>query len=164
MANEIKYQDQVFPEGHPVEGEMMSANGTYTGEHKGLPMQDYADDAGQNEDPYWVEHYGTVRFGTIMQDATEGSMPEPFMGELTQTLTKCESSVDAESIYYCVPFKATFTPEDGYELPDTITVVVGADTLTADDDYTWAEGELSIPGGKIVGDVAITVTATEISG
>lgn len=77
MANEIKYQNQVFPEGHPIEGERMSTNGFYTGERKGMPMQDYADpEDGQNEDAYWVEN-NTIRFGTIAQDATEGSMPEP---------------------------------------------------------------------------------------
>lgn len=82
MANEIKYKPQVFPEGHPVEDERLSTNGFYTGEHKGVPMQDYADpeENGQNEDPYWVEN-NTVRFGTIMQDATEGSMPEVDEGD-----------------------------------------------------------------------------------
>lgn len=77
MANEIKYKPQVFPEDHPVEGERLSTNGFYTGEKKGMPMQDYADpeENGQNEDAYWVEN-NTVRLGTLLQDATEGSMPE----------------------------------------------------------------------------------------
>lgn len=77
MANEIRYQNQVFPNGHPVEGERLSTNGHYTGERKGMPMQDYADPetGGQNENAYWVED-NTVRLGTLMQDATAGSMPE----------------------------------------------------------------------------------------
>ena len=81
MANEIRYQNQVFPEGHPIEGERMSTNGFYTGERKGMPTQDYADpEDGQNDNAYWVED-NTIRFGTIAQDATEGSMPEVDDGE-----------------------------------------------------------------------------------
>lgn len=82
MANEIRYQNQVFPEGHPVEGERLSTNGFYTGEHKGVPLQDYADpeENGQNADPHYVEN-NTIRIGTLMQDATEGSMPEVDTGE-----------------------------------------------------------------------------------
>lgn len=76
MANVIKYKNQAFPVGHPIAGERMSTNGYYTGEKKGMPMQDYADPQdGQNNNAYWVEG-NTIRFGTIMQDATQGSMPE----------------------------------------------------------------------------------------
>lgn len=81
MANELKYKNQVFPEGHPVEGERLSTNSHYTGEHKGVPLQDYADPQdGQNNDAYYVENK-TIRFGTVLQDAIEGATPEVDTGE-----------------------------------------------------------------------------------
>jgi len=71
MANEVKYQNQVW--GEPITGERLSTNGHYTGEHKGTPMQD-AKDASANT-PHYVEGV-TVRYGTMTQDAIEGSTPK----------------------------------------------------------------------------------------
>ena len=71
MANEVKYQNQVW--GEPIAGERLSTNGHYTGEHKGTVMQD-AKDASANS-AHYVEG-ATVRLGTMTQDAIEGSTPE----------------------------------------------------------------------------------------
>ena len=38
MANEVKYQNQVW--GEPIAGERLSTNGHYTGEHLGSVTQD----------------------------------------------------------------------------------------------------------------------------
>ena len=70
MPNKVKYENQIW--GEPIAGERLSTNGHYTGEHKGTVMQDAA--VGGTEQPYAVEE-GTVRYGTIMGDAAEGSMP-----------------------------------------------------------------------------------------
>lgn len=71
MRPEVKYENQVW--GEPIAGERLSTNGHYTGEHKGTPMQD-AIDASANT-PHYVEGV-TVRYGTMTQDAIEGSTPE----------------------------------------------------------------------------------------
>lgn len=77
MPNEIKYNDQKWGSGTACDGEQLTVNGTYTGQHLGTPTQDAkdADPNKQNADPYWIEH-NTIRYGTIMQDAdTNANMP-----------------------------------------------------------------------------------------
>ena len=71
MANEVKYQNQVW--GEPIAGERLSTNGHYTGEHMGTPMQDAKDTSANT--PHYVEG-ATVRYGTMTQDAIEGSTPK----------------------------------------------------------------------------------------
>lgn len=73
MANRFVYKDQEW--GEPITGERLSTNGYYTGQHKGTVMQDAAVDG--TEEPYRVE-IKTIRYGTITQDAIEGSMPTIF--------------------------------------------------------------------------------------
>lgn len=70
MANEIRYENQVW--GEPIPGERLSTNGYYTGEHMGTVMQD-AKTSGTDA-PHGNEA-ATVHLGTIMQDAL-GNMPE----------------------------------------------------------------------------------------
>lgn len=72
MANEVKYENQVWGDDTPIAGERLSTNGHYTGEHKGTVLQDAS--VGDTTQPYSVEET-TVRYGTIMGDAAEGSMP-----------------------------------------------------------------------------------------
>lgn len=74
MANEVKYQNQVW--GEPIAGERLSTNGHYTGEHLGSVTQD----AKATMTAHMVEE-GIVRLGTMMQDAIEGSTPEVVEGE-----------------------------------------------------------------------------------
>lgn len=69
MANEVKYQNQVW--GEPIAGERLSTNGHYTGEHLGSVIQD----AKVSMTAHMVEE-STVRLGTMLQDAIEGSTPE----------------------------------------------------------------------------------------
>lgn len=73
MANEVKYQNQVW--GEPIAGERLSTNGHYTGEHKGTPTQDALGGSTTNIDAHYVEGV-IVRYGTMTQDAIEGSTPE----------------------------------------------------------------------------------------
>jgi hypothetical protein len=73
MANEVKYQNQVW--GEPIAGERLSTNGHYTGERLGTPTQDTLGEDTTNTNAYYVEDV-TVRYGTITQDAIEGSTPE----------------------------------------------------------------------------------------
>lgn len=69
MANEVKYQNQVW--GDPIKGEVLSVNGHYVGEHLGTVTQDALVDMAA----HMVED-SIVRYGTMTQDAAEGSMPE----------------------------------------------------------------------------------------
>lgn len=73
MANEIKYNDTIWPEGTPIAGERLSTNGSYTGQHKGSVTQDHLGQSAENQ-PYWVED-NIVRFGTIMGDAIDTNFP-----------------------------------------------------------------------------------------
>lgn len=73
MANVVKYQNQVW--GEPITGERLSTNGHYTGEHLGTPTQDALGADTTNVDARYVDGV-TVRYGTITQDAIEGSTPE----------------------------------------------------------------------------------------
>lgn len=75
MRTEVKYENQVW--GEPITGERLSTNGHYTGEHKGTPMQDAKDASANN--PHFVEGH-TVRYGTMTQDAIEGSTPKVAKG------------------------------------------------------------------------------------
>ena len=68
MAHEVKYENQVW--GEPIAGERLSTNGHYTGEHKGTVTQD----ALVSMTAHMVED-GIVRYGTMTQDAIEGSTP-----------------------------------------------------------------------------------------
>lgn len=76
MPNEVKYENQVW--GEPIAGERLSTNGHYTGEHKGTILQDAS--VGGTEQPHAVEE-GMVRYGTMMGDAAEGSMPNKVAAE-----------------------------------------------------------------------------------
>ena len=69
MANEVKYQNQIW--GEPITGERLSTNGHYTGEHLGSVTQD----ANAAMTAHMIEE-SIVRYGTMTQDAIEGSTPE----------------------------------------------------------------------------------------
>ena len=74
MANEVKYQNQIW--GEPITGERLSTNGHYTGEHKGTVTQD----AKVSMTAHMVED-AIVRYGTMTQDAIEGSTPKTVTAE-----------------------------------------------------------------------------------
>lgn len=69
MANQVKYKNQIW--GEPLTGEVLSVNGHYVGEHLGSVTQD----AKASMVAHMVED-SIVRYGTITQDAIEGSTPE----------------------------------------------------------------------------------------
>lgn len=73
MANEVKYQNQVW--GEPIAGERLSTNGHYTGEHLGTPTQDALGADTTNKNPRYVDEV-TIRYGTMTQDAGDANFPE----------------------------------------------------------------------------------------
>ena len=137
-------------------GERIATNGYYTGHKKGSPIQGY----GEPNAPYEVEE-GTARYGTMMGDATVGSMPAVGVS-VVHKMTKC--TVDkGDGVYEkngAVTF--TYTADDGYKLPTAVTVKVGGATKTGGTDYTWtvATGKLAFAANKLGADAEITVVAT----
>lgn len=163
MANEVKYIDQKWPADTPVEGEQLSVNGYYTGEHRGMPMQDGKYDTG-NDDPYYVEH-ATIRYGTMMQDgASNANMPIEGGFTVTNVLTGCTSSDKGLVCATGTDYVATYIADAGYTLPSTITVKNGSSALAVTTDYTFTGGVLTVQGEKITDNLTITVTATQGGG
>ena len=79
---------------------------------------------------------------------------------VTNTLTHITTSnpADYRLISDTADYTATLTPDEGYVLPETITVKVNGSELPAAD-YTFAGGALTIPGEKINGDIEIIADA-----
>lgn len=151
MANIVKYA--------PVNrdnGERVATNGYYTGHKKGTPTQAKDEVVGS----YDVEEV-TVRFGTMMGDATAGSMPYKAVG-IVQNLTNCTSNYGDKLISKDANLSIVYTAASGKTLPDSITVKIGGTAATASTDYTWtkASGTLAIAKAKITGDLEITVSAS----
>lgn len=68
------YVDQKWSGGTPIDGEQLSVNGFYTGQHIGTPTQGNGETEA-NADPYYTEHV-TLRQGTITQDGdADANMP-----------------------------------------------------------------------------------------
>jgi hypothetical protein len=155
-----KYADQNWSGGTPIDGEKLSANGYYTGQHKGMPTQD-ALAPEVNNDPYYPEHT-TVRFGTITQDAASNANMPKIGVIVSLNLTNCTSNVAPGGVPTDSNFNATITADEGYELPVAITVTIGGKAATASTDYTWtsSSGTLTITSAKLTGDVDVTVAAT----
>lgn len=76
MIKHVVYDNQEW--GEPIAGERKSTNGKFTGQKKGVPLQDAKDTAGQNDNPYFVEE-NTINLGTLMDD-TPSSMPTEHVG------------------------------------------------------------------------------------
>lgn len=91
MPNIFVYKNQVGVA--PIEGERISTNSHYTGEFKGTVMQDATVEG--TSQPYERE-LGIVRYGTVMQDAIEGSTPEVDTGEDSETESGTESDTETE--------------------------------------------------------------------
>lgn len=161
MPNYVYYIDQTWDDDDApqIDGEALSVNGRYEGEHIGTPTQDAADTV-VSGDPHYVSHH-TPHMGTIAQDAdTDANMPTKSALTLTLTLTGCEFVGDY-GLVAGNDFIGTVIPAAGYTLPATITVNDGA-ALVVNTDYTWddATGELHILGSKVDANTTITITAT----
>ena len=78
---------------------------------------------------------------------------------VTSSNTETTRNLDEEADYI-----ATLMPEEGYTLPETISVRMNGDTLTEDDDYTYdsTSGVLQIPATSINGDIEIEANGVPI--
>ena len=100
----------------------------------------------------------SIAGGASSVSAISSTLPSPKY-TLTQTLTNVTSNVAEGDVIGGYAFTATYTAADNYDLPSTITVAVGGNTLTAGTDYTWTQGTgvLVINSTAITGNVTVTV-------
>ena len=150
MPNIVKYA--------PVNrdnGERVATNGYYTGHKMGATTQAKDEVIGA----YEVEE-DTVRYGTMLGDASQNAMPKTAVG-IAQILTNCKSSYTDKLISKDDNLSITYTATNSKTLPETVTVKIGGVTKTVTTDYTWtkATGVLTIAKAKITGDIEITVAA-----
>ena len=77
--------------------------------------------------------------------------------DLTNTVDLSEGP--AQGANACGEISATFSKNASYSFPATITVTIGGETATVNDDYLWDdnEGELVIDAAKVTGDVVIEI-------
>lgn len=104
-------------------------------------------------------------------DVIEDSDPDAivfFTADVTRVLTHCtDSNTDAKTLGGHAII-GTITPDEGYDLPETITVTIGGTPKAAGSDYVWSSttgayeiySDVMGTGGAVV----ITVTATESVG
>ncbi|MCC8029725.1 MAG: immunoglobulin domain-containing protein [Lachnospiraceae bacterium] len=82
----------------------------------------------------------------------------------TTGLTNISLSEDsAATAVEAEEYSATLVADDGYTLPDTVTVTVGGTELTADEDYSYdaESGLLTISADAVTGTIAITAAGVE---
>ena len=75
--------------------------------------------------------------------------------EVTAQLTNITSDGAAWAVVN-EEYVARLTAEDGYELPETITVTIGGEAFNA---YTFREGVLTIPAESVTGEITIAAEA-----
>lgn len=92
---------------------------------------------------------------SVMEDKNSGKWT------VNYTLTGItKSSGPDEGANVCGDYSAVFAVSTvAYELPANITVTIGGEAATADDDYTWnnSTGALSLASAKITGTIAISI-------
>lgn len=76
---------------------------------------------------------------------------------VTHTLTNATTS-SPETAVPDENYTAVYAADDGYELPDAVTVMRGATNITASCTWTKASGTLFIPAAQVTGNITITVT------
>lgn len=75
---------------------------------------------------------------------------------VTYKLTNLTANEQPEQVEKDGELEATLTAEEGYELPDTITVKMGSQTLTAGSDYTYDSESGTVKITAVTGNVVIT--------
>lgn len=75
---------------------------------------------------------------------------------VTYTLTNLTADEQPKQVEKDGELEATLTAEEGYELPDKITVKMGSQTLTAGSDYTYDSESGTVKITAVTGNVVIT--------
>lgn len=108
----------------------------------------------------------TKNYGTVYAYGDVGNIDNISPAKCIKKVTASGENIifnDSEwqdnTINYSTDYTATLTPRNGYSVPSSVTVTVGADTLAASDyTYNAATGELKIPTEKITDDTTVSAT------
>lgn len=93
--------------------------------------------------------------------AVEASEPESYSVIFALTNGTANGALTAEN---GTDYTAVLTPDDGYQLPETVSVTAGGEEISADGySYDAESGELVIYGAYITGDIEITAEFIEAS-
>ena len=88
------------------------------------------------------------------------SIKRPAHYTITHDLSHVTTS-SPEEVIHKAGYTATYTADDGYELPATISVTRGVTDITTN--CTWSAGTVTIPAADCIGDITISVTGEEVS-
>ena len=83
----------------------------------------------------------------------------PSYYSVSYALTNLTSSNTASSIQEKTEYTTTLTAEEGYALPETVSVTVGGAEVSG---YTYADGVLTVPAELVTGNLAITAEAVKL--
>ena len=97
----------------------------------------------------------------------KGDNNDPTEFKVNVNISGGGTSTAPKSIEKGKPLEFTLKPDQGYKLPNFITVTIGGKKLVVDTDYLYdpyTTGSVSIPAEKITGDVKIDVKFVEDKG
>lgn len=154
------YVDQTWGSGTPINGEQLSSNGYYTGEHIGKPMQG-AGETEYNGDKYYTEHT-TYRYGTITQDAdTNANMPTKATAPAVTTSSLTAGTVGTS--YSATLAASGSTPVQWYivsgELPAGLTLNQASGAITGTPTAQGAK-TFTVKASNVSGDATKELTLT----
>ncbi|MEQ2457444.1 glycosyl hydrolase 115 family protein, partial [Flavonifractor hominis] len=84
------------------------------------------------------------------------TQPEPETYAVTYTLTNLTAEGAPAQVEEGQPLNVTLTAEEGYTLPETVTVTMAGEALTAGEGYTYDSETGSLSIAAVTGDVVIT--------
>lgn len=182
LTGDVKVKADCDKDSYKATGKV--TNGSYSGAATATPGKDYTATIKPN-DGYELPDEITVKVDGKEVDSSDYEW-DPETGKVTvpggaitgdvEITAKCEEkTVDVvddvtngtfdgpETAEPGEDYTATITPDDGYELPDKITVKVDGDKLDSSD-YDWDSetGEVTIDGDKVTGDIEISVTCKKV--
>ncbi|MBR2166739.1 MAG: InlB B-repeat-containing protein, partial [Paludibacteraceae bacterium] len=116
---------------------------------------------------HWSVDNGDEITGTTTITATFTRTAKTYNVDVTLTdskATKKSGTTGSNAATFGTNHTLEFEAVSGYELPNDVTVIIGSDEATKGVEYTWSVSEgvgtLQIGGLYILGNIAITVTAT----
>lgn len=132
MPNEMKYGNVSWPDGSSIPGECLATAGEYTGQHKGMVMQDSL--TGADNDTY-LRARETVRYGTLIPDAGDINFPDILI-KVSYTATGAVTENSLDGVTYNAedsPFRDVPSKSESFTFKDNGTLKTATNT-----DGTWS--------------------------
>lgn len=154
------YTDQTWGSSTPINGEQLSVNGYYTGQHIGTPTQGTGETQA-NSDKYYTEHT-TYRYGTITQDAdTNANMPTKATAPTVTTSSLTAGTVG--TAYNATLAASGSTPVQWFivsgELPTGLTLNQASGAITGTPSVQGAK-TFTVQASNVAGDATKELTLT----